>query len=280
MKNIPRRYSPAVCVRPTNSVISGDTASKNSPDTMPHTIEALVSIFPASLASSNRPAPNALPTMILPAFPSPRQRQTTRFLEILAIPLAATASPPICPIITEYMVNPPPQISSFKSTGTVLFRNPFTGPRRICRGTPCSFFILITTYAALQTACTAVAATVASAAPRTPMPGIGNSPKIKTPLSTIFRITVLLLSTVLSFTAPQFFIIVIYTCATADKNQETPTILRYSPPMAASAGSFVKNPIILSANTKVPIQKVSAVTQEMRRTRYSTLAMPMKSPFP
>ena len=112
------------------------------------------------------------------------------------------------------------------------------------------------------------------------MPGIENSPKIKTPLSTIFRITVLLLSTVLSFTAPQFFIIVIYTCATADKNQEIPTILRYSPPMAASAGSFVKNPIILSANTKVPIQKVSAVTQEMRRTRYNTFAMPMKSPFP
>ena len=34
-----------------------------------------------------------------------------------AIELAATASEPRCPSITEYIVNPPPQTSSFKSTG-------------------------------------------------------------------------------------------------------------------------------------------------------------------
>ena len=47
-------------------------------------------------------------TIIPPPFPSPVQKLTIRFLTILAMELAATASLPKWPMITEYVVKPQP----------------------------------------------------------------------------------------------------------------------------------------------------------------------------
>ena len=107
-------------MRSTIFVINGDKAIRTRPDTIPAIIAVLVSVSPTSFASCRRSAPRRFPTMILPAFPSPRQKHTTRFLEIFAIPLAATASVPRCPMITEYMEKPIPHARLLINNGTAF----------------------------------------------------------------------------------------------------------------------------------------------------------------
>ena len=181
---------------------------------IPLTIEKMVAIFPASFASSSRLAPRRFPTTMLPALPRPMQKQMIRLLEILAMPFAATASLPICPRITEYMVNPPPHASSLNKTGAVFSRNPFHSSLLTRTLKNCTCFLLIITYPKLHTAWITVAITVASAAPRIPIRGLPQSPKMKMAFNIMFRITATILKNVLIPTAPQFFISVILICET------------------------------------------------------------------
>lgn len=71
MTNIHLRYVFAVSLKSVTRRISGLKKSRTAPDAIPH-------------------------------------KQATRFFTMLAIELAATASDPRCPMITEYIVNPTP----------------------------------------------------------------------------------------------------------------------------------------------------------------------------
>ena len=97
--------------------ITGVTRKITPAVTTPKNTEVLHKIFPFFFASDKFPLPSRFPTIILPPYPKPVQPQIKRFLVIFAIELAAIASEPRCPSMTEYIVNPPPQASSLKSTG-------------------------------------------------------------------------------------------------------------------------------------------------------------------
>ena len=68
-------------------------------------------------------SPSTLPTRIPLALPIPVLMQITRFFTTVTMELAAVASVPRWPMMTEYTVTPPPQAISFKKMGKLYFQN-------------------------------------------------------------------------------------------------------------------------------------------------------------
>ena len=122
MTSIHCKYPSAVGVRFVSRRISGLRQSRTAPVAAPATIESLATPSPYRFARSRRPAPSSLPTRIAPPLPMPVQRQISRFLAMLAIELAATASLPIWPKMTLPIVKPTPQTISLPRTGVTYFQ--------------------------------------------------------------------------------------------------------------------------------------------------------------
>ena len=77
---------------------------------------------PYLLACSSSPLPSSFPTRMPPPFARPLQKQTIRFFTIFAIELAATASFPRCPMMTEYIENPIPHTRLSANIGAEYFQ--------------------------------------------------------------------------------------------------------------------------------------------------------------
>ena len=95
------RYSAAVSLSGAKRTIKGEISIRRPPVVMPTTIAMRVSLPPYTFALSSSPAPSRFP-ISTPAPPlTPRIRHDNIFLAIVVMEFAATASLPICPIITE-----------------------------------------------------------------------------------------------------------------------------------------------------------------------------------
>lgn len=96
------RYSAAVSVSGAKWTIAGEINIRRPPVTTPMAIARCVRRPPYSRAFSSSSAPSRFPIRT-PAPPlTPRIRQERRLLAIEVMEFAATASLPICPMITEY----------------------------------------------------------------------------------------------------------------------------------------------------------------------------------
>ncbi|GFH93454.1 hypothetical protein IMSAGC002_04731 [Lachnospiraceae bacterium] len=150
---------------------------------------SFISFFAPSLASSSLFSPIIFPSRIPPALAIPKQSMVPKFLTTITNELAATASVPRCPIITEYMENATLQDISFpkagkesltKSAKSILF---FTN--RYLKSSLISLLKQDTTKHASN--CTSLDADVAIATPIAPSFGAPNSPKMNTAFKNIFK---------------------------------------------------------------------------------------------
>ena len=96
---------------PANPWMTGMQVNRITQEAAPVMREIMHSLFPVFFACARLPCPSSLPMMMPAPVPIPRHRQAARFFAICAMELAATASVPRCPMITDVMVNPQPQMT-------------------------------------------------------------------------------------------------------------------------------------------------------------------------
>ena len=168
---------------------SGMAASTISPPMAPVMTVSFISFLAPSRASSSLFSPMMFPRRMPPALAMPKQRMVPKLRTTTTKELAATASVPRWPMITEYMEKATLQLMSFPSAGRdrrTKSENSSLLRAKMYRRFRCTS--LLRTDTTMQAASsTSRDRLVARATPMAPSLGAPKRPKIHTALRMMFR---------------------------------------------------------------------------------------------